>query len=112
MKIICITLVCSLLILSCGDNDSKEQTIPEPQFINLYADVLILKEEVSLSRSDSLHLKRGLDSLYENYHTSRSEFEATLLYYKKDLPRWKRFYEDVTKRLDSVQLGERQKANK
>ena len=112
MKILWIILWCSLLLPACRKNDSIQPGIPEGQFIRLYADVLILKDEVTLSRADSLQLKRGLDSLYGTYHTTEAQFDATLQYYKKDLSRWMKFYQNVASRLDSVQLEERLKDNK
>lgn len=112
MKIHHISLICSLLILACGNNDSKGRPIPEEQFINLYADVLVLKEEHSLSRSDSIRMNDRLDSLYANYRTTPSEFDSTLQYYRKDLGRWKKLYEGVTKRLETIQQQDRPKTSK
>lgn len=96
-------LLSSILILSCSGNDAAKLSISEEQFIILYADVLVLKEENMLSRADSLHVKNSLDSLYASFHVTASEFDASLQYYRKDIPRWKKFYEDVTKRLESLQ---------
>jgi uncharacterized protein DUF4296 len=112
MKIIGFIFWCSLLLPACRKNEVIQPGIPEGAFIRLYADVLILKDEATLSRADSLQLGRGLDSLYESHHTTRSQFDATLEYYKKDLSRWMKFYQAVISRLDSVQLEERLKGNK
>ena len=112
MKIQYIILITPLLILSCKNNDSKGLPIPEEQFVNLYAEMLVLREENSLSQTDSSRMKRSLDSLYANYQTTPSEFDSSLQYYRKDLARWKKLYEDVSNRLETIQQQVRQKPTK
>ena len=105
-------LITFVLVLSCRNNNASKLSIPEEQFINLYADMLILREDENLSQADSLQRKRALDSLYASYKVSPSQFDASLQFYKNDLSRWKSFYEEVTQRLEAVQLEQRQKAKK
>ncbi len=102
----------TIALQSCHNDESVDLPIPENQFVNLYADMLIIREEAHFSLSDSLTTKLRIDSLYASYHVTDKQAEIAIQYYKKDLHRWKQFYENVIRRLDSLQQMETQRIGK
>jgi len=77
--------------------------IPEDTFVRFYADKLIMKEENVLLHSDSSTVQRRMDSLYQAYHTTPAQVQATVSDYKTDVMKWRDFYQKVDRRLDTLQ---------
>ena len=99
-------IFCSCIVCSCTDNSSSVPVIPEDQFVNLYADLLLLKQEGQLIHADSAQMKKRTDSLYTIYHVNNEQVEAALNRYKRSLKDWKELHEKVIKRLESLQSSQ------
>ena len=102
----------TIALQSCNNDESIDLPIPEVHFVNLYADMLIIREETHISLADSLTTKLRLDSLYASYQITEKQTEIAIQYYKKDLLRWKQFNENVIRRLDSLQQDREQNIDK
>ncbi|MGB9665420.1 MAG: DUF4296 domain-containing protein [Ignavibacteria bacterium] len=92
-KIIIIIFLLAFFFFSCKSN----YRIEEKDFVNLYADLLILKE--MYRGNDSGYIK-ARDSVYNVYNVNKSMVEKTLEYYNSDSEKWKKFFEKVVKRLE------------
>jgi len=101
MKKFSLILLLTLIFFSCKSN----YRIEEKDFVNLYADLLILKE--MYRGNDSGYIK-ARDSVYNVYKVNQFMVNKTLEYYNSDTEKWKRFFEKVVKRLEeqptSIQL--------
>lgn len=93
MKKILLLLVISLFLIDCKSN----YRIEEKDFVNLYADLLILKE--MYRGNDSGYIK-ARDSIYSVYKVNQFMVNKTLEYYNSDVEKWKMFFEKVVKRLE------------
>jgi hypothetical protein len=91
---------------SCRKSQTPPDVIPEEQFTNFYADLLILREKDDLLGSDSLTSQHRMDSLYQKYQIDSGKVQTTIETYKQDLNRWKEFHKKVTNRLQIIQREE------
>jgi hypothetical protein len=89
-------------MFSCSKKQPDSTTIPDDTFINLYADLQIIKEETNILAADSIYVNHKTDSIYSAYHVSGKQIESTLQHYKTDLSEWKLFHEKVIKRLETL----------
>src|SRR5213594_2475428 len=96
-------LFSTFFLIVCTNKNERIPPIPEESFINLYADLLVIREESILAQADSIQERRQFDSLYASYHVTSEQFDLTLADRKKDLAKWREFYEKVSKRLESLQ---------
>lgn len=108
-----ILLITTSLLTNCTDEPAPEDhTIPHETFIKLYIDLLIAGESGFLSSSDSLKAqpaKKTIDSLYTHYGVTERQVRQTIEAYNRNLNQWKEFYEEVTKRLETMQREERER---
>ena len=100
-------------ILGCGGKpQSLKAPIPQEKFIQLYVDILIAGESGKLSRVDSSFTpprSAVLDSIYNRYGVTEVQVQQTIDEYSKDLRRWKEFYDEVIKRVGTLQQEEQKK---
>lgn len=82
--------------ISCQSN----YRIEEKKFVNIYADLLILKE---MYRNDDSSYFKARDSLYRSYGVDQFKINKTLEYYSSDTQKWTKFYRQVIKRLEQQQ---------
>lgn len=92
-KIIILIFLTSVVFLNCKSN----YRIEEKDFVNLYADLLIVKE--MYRGNDSGYLK-ARDSIYNVYKVNQFMVNKTLEYYNSDSEKWRKFFEKVVKRLE------------
>lgn len=92
-KINSLIFLLALFFLSCKSN----YRIEEKDFVNLYADLLIVKE---MYRGNDSGYIRARDSVYNVYNVNKTMVEKTLEYYNSDSEKWKKFFEKVVKRLE------------
>ena len=102
-------------IYGCGEKPSRfagKAPIPQETFIQLYVDILIAGESGKLSKVDSSHTpprSAVLDSIYNKYGVTEVQVQQTINEYSKDLRRWKEFYDEAIKRLETLQKEEQKK---
>jgi hypothetical protein len=96
-------VVVGAILCSCSKKQAGADVIPEETFVRFYADKLIMKEECVLLHSDSSTVQHRMDSLYQAYHTTPAQVQATVSDYKTDVMRWRDFYQKVDMRLDTLQ---------
>jgi hypothetical protein len=101
MKKIALILLLSISLFNCKSN----YRIEEKDFVNLYADLLVLKE---MYRGNDPGFIKARDSVYNVYKVNQFMVNKTLEYYNSDTEKWKKFFEKVVKRLEeqptSIQL--------
>ena len=101
MKKISLILLLSISLFNCKSN----YRIEEKDFVNLYADLLVLKE---MYRGNDSGFIKARDSVYNVYKVNHFMVNKTLEYYNSDTEKWKKFFEKVVKRLEeqptSIQL--------
>ena len=95
-----------LFLLSCSTRSVPSPPIPEESFVEVYAQLLVAREEARLLRSDSLAAASKLDTLYRHFGFTREQVEAALRYYENDLPRWSRMLDKVIQRLETPRRQE------
>ena len=93
-----------LLFSSCNRHDSEVQPLPEHKVVNFYADLLILQNEDTPLKPDTLAFNRRIDSLYRSYGFDTASVNTTIRYYNGDISRWKTLYEKVMKRIEAIAL--------
>lgn len=98
-----VLVVGGLCFCGCSKKPAGGDVIPENTFVWFYADKLIMKEESVLLHSDSSTVQRRTDSLYQVYHITPAQVQATVSDYKTDVMRWRDFYQKVDRRLDTLQ---------
>ena len=81
--------------------------ISREKFVNLYVDLLIASEGGAFNGKDSTAGFIRRDSLLNKYGMSETSFKTTLDSYGNDLTIWKEFFDEVMKKLDTPQKGER-----
>lgn len=89
-----------LLIVFISHNCNSNYRIEEEKFVNIYADLLILKE---MYRHDDSSYFKARDSLYKSYEVDQFKIDQTLEYYSTDTQKWTEFYRKVIKRLEQQQ---------
>jgi hypothetical protein len=95
-----------LFFCSCSKRQQAINLIPEEQFVNIYADLLIANEEGILLQLDSVSIRQKADSIYHHYNIDTSIVRITLESYKQDMNKWKEFHEKLTNRLANIQREE------
>jgi hypothetical protein len=84
-----------LLFFSC----SKEKIITQDKLVQIYSDMLIAQDTVSLSSA-------GLDSLREavlkKYNVTDELYKKTLDYYNRDSDRWEDFFNKVIAHVENL----------
>ena len=102
-----IYLHCAAVVLpfiaGCARQTPNVGGISEDTFVRYYADKLIVEEESSLRRLDTALVRKRVDSLDRAYGILPEQLRQTILEYKTDVPKWREFYDRVSKRLDSLQ---------
>lgn len=91
-----------LLVSACSLRQDEAAPIPEEEFVRLYADMLIAREELTL-RGMAGETDAWNDSLYRAYGVSADKVASTLRTYQSELSSWKAFHEKVTHRLEALQ---------
>ncbi len=91
-----------LLIFFISFNCKSNFRIEEKKFVNLYADLLILKE---MYRGDDSSYFNARDSLYKSYEVDQFKIDQTLDYYSSDSQKWTEFYRKVIQRLEQQQTS-------
>lgn len=104
--------VLTLLAVSCGKQRPENAVIPEDVFVKVYADMLVVNGLEKMTKADTAHNRRMIDSLYESYHISRAQVRATIDYYNKRLELWKDILEKVDNRLQTLQATRTGKSGK
>jgi len=90
-------------LFSCSPEHPQASRQYDHRVVNYYADMLVVQEESKLAGSDSLSVSGKLDSLAAFYGLRREQIAEVLAEYKKDIPVWRGFYDNVIHRLDSLQ---------
>ncbi|HYQ87938.1 MAG TPA: hypothetical protein VES59_11910 [Bacteroidota bacterium] len=103
---LCFEVLCGLFLVSCSTGSVPPPPIPEESFIEVYAQLLVAREEARLLRSDSLAAASRLDTLYRNFGFTREQVEAALRYYENDLPRWSKMLDRIIRRLETPRRQE------
>jgi hypothetical protein len=102
MKIL-ILLLLSWVIVSCSQQRQTKDVLPEDQFVNVYAEFLILKERCSVSNVDSSSFVLKSDSLYKSHNVSAEQMKATIHYYSENPLQWITMNQKVIQRLEFLQ---------
>jgi len=89
--------------ISCSGPRPGPVAIPEEEFVEMYAHLLILQQEGALSGADSAVMKVRTDSLHREFQLSRDQVETALGYYRADLPRWRELFGKIIHRLEQLQ---------
>ncbi len=95
--------VVGAVLCSCSKKQAGGEVMAEDAFVKFYADKLVMKEESVLLHPDSSTMQRRMDSLYQVYHTTPAQIQATVSDYRTDVMRWKDFYQKLEWRLDTLQ---------
>ena len=113
-----LTLSCCIFLavfslVDCSQNRrSPDGPIPHETFVQLYIELLVSGEAQHFSTPDtSGHptKKEVVDSILARYGVTESSVRKTVQEYGKDLATWKKFYDDVIKRLEEMQREEQTK---
>lgn len=100
------SIIIIIFLISCSEKKTTSNLLPDSTIVNFQADLMIVQEENQFLRSDSLVRHQRMDSLYTHYNITKEQVEETLDFYRKDINRWKQFYESVMHRLESLQRDE------
>lgn len=100
-----IVLLLGLSCLSCRRTEPPFPAggKPDERFVELYARMLIAREECALAARDSGSVRHLEDSLFASFGMTRNRFEDTLGQYRKDPAGWKDLLERVSHRLEALQ---------
>ena len=113
LRLSCCILFTVFTIVSCSQSRHHPgNLIPHETFVQLYADLLVAGEAEHFSAADTSgnRAKKAIvDSILAKYHVTEPSVRQTVLEYSKDLQSWKKFYDDVIKRLEEMQRGEQAK---
>jgi hypothetical protein len=103
--------ISALCLLSCSTRSIPPPPIPEELFVDVYARLLVAREEARLLSSDSLAAASHLDSLYRHFGFTREQVEGAVRYYESDLPRWSKTLDKIIQRLETPRRQEPPKPN-
>jgi hypothetical protein len=101
----------SLAVLSCSNPRPRSRAIPEERLVELYANVLVVREEGRVRGSDTLAVSKRTDSLCAAYGLTRVQLQTELGSERSDLAGWKEFYEKVIRRLEQLQREDRSRGS-
>ncbi len=89
-------------LLTCPGCDGNPAPPPAgaERFTDYYAEEMFLVEQTRLEGSDSLDVRRRLDSLRSLYAISAAGRDSMVRYYQDSLPRWESFLTEVLHRLE------------
>jgi len=96
-------ILLTLSALCCSKDKRQPAALTETGLVSIYAERLIIYEEAKISGQDSSAIRTRMDSLYASFNVSGKQVDEAVDSYKKDLTEWKRFYDQVVKRLDQLQ---------
>ena len=87
---------------SCKKNGKDSPPYSEDRFVNLYADLMVLREEGIMNDVDSATHRKKTDSLYHFYEIDSVQLRNEIGTYNKEATRWKDFFEKVSRRLETL----------
>lgn len=83
----------------------KDSIIPQPEMINILADVHVLEAALQIQRNKNEDINAMEDFYYKNlfskYRMNRKRFELNLNYYEMDLDNFRKMYEEVGLKLEA-----------
>ncbi len=102
-------LIPLLLVAAAACSDRQPPPAPpvDTAVVNAYADRLVLEEERRLTGMDSLVFVRRLDTVCAAHGLDRRGLEEKIERYRTDPMLWKRLYEEVANRLDTLRQPRR-----
>lgn len=96
------TLLLPLVAGACGERPPVSPPPVDSAVVHAYADRLVLEEERRITGMDSLVFGRRLDDLAAMHGFDTPGLDRRIDRYRLDPAAWKRFYEEVAARLDSL----------
>ena len=90
-----ITLACA-----CRKNETPLSRIEKGKFEAMYIDLLDSAQTIQSTPGDS-SLSPVAQRILQRHGVTQEQFKETMHYYNTDTRKWKEFYLDVTKRIDT-----------
>jgi hypothetical protein len=107
-----IVLLLGCFIVSCSQQRQTKNILPEDQFVNVYAEFLILKEQCAAANVDSVSFVLKSDSLYNSHNVSAKQMKITIEYYSDHPEEWRTMNQKVIQRLEAIQKERTGKAGR
>ena len=98
-----ILIILTFTIISCAKKPQTGYIIPEEKFVSVYGDMVVINDVEKMTKADSAHNRRQIDSVFQSYSVTRDQFQRTVDYYNSDLEQWGGILEKVSKRLEALQ---------
>jgi hypothetical protein len=103
LRTLLIQIAGACVLAGCPASDPRASAIPEETFVDLSAQLLVVREEGILGGMDSVGMNRRADSLYKAYGLTQERVHSATEYYQEDLAHWRHLLEKVIHRLEQLQ---------
>lgn len=100
MKLIFLSPLTCLLVLSCSGNKS----IDEEKFLLVYTDLIIMQDTSGTSGHDSLKV-----AVFKRHNISEEDYKKTIAYYNDEPGRWEEFFNKAIAHVEAVRYKEASK---
>lgn len=107
MRLVIIAI--ALLLVSCGEEEAPlppDNAIPEDQFVPVMVDVHLIEATINQKfgrRDDTTSSSlRYYEALFEKHAITRTQFDSTFNYYKRNPAQMEKIYQQVNDSLESL----------
>jgi hypothetical protein len=97
-------LILCLLMAGCHQNIQPAGTIERQKFITIYCDLLQESVRSRNSGADPKTAEANADSILARNGVTRAEFDSTTRWFNADVRRWRNFFDEAAKELESRDL--------
>jgi hypothetical protein len=94
-------LIACLVVAGCNSDAPPKGTLDRATFLNVYCDLIQESLRSNNSGADPQTAKQNADGVFAHRGVTRGEFDSTTHWYNADVRRWKGFFDDVAKELET-----------
>jgi hypothetical protein len=104
MRILETCLIC-LLMTGCRIGRNPQGTLDRQPYMAVYCDLIQESLRGKNAGTDPRTAMQNAERVLANHGTTRAEFDSTTRWYNADVTRWKLFFDDAAKELESRELA-------
>ena len=104
MRLTGIVVTC-LLLAGCHARPTSETPLAREKFLAVYCDLLQESLRSKNSNANPQTAMENADRILEKHGVTRAQFDTTTGWYNADVRRWKSFFDDAAKELETRELA-------
>ncbi len=104
MRILATCFIC-LLMSACRVGREPDGTLDRESYLAVYCDLIQESLRGKNAGTDPRTAMQNAERVLATHGTTRAEFDSTTRWYNADVNRWKLFFDDAAKELESRELS-------